>query len=85
MKVKELNCFKSKMYDEIIKIDEVKKALKFTNIVYVYEIREKNKHIITTFNYLTQLNNLFLEENGFTKNAFIQRLYTIDRTQKIVF
>lgn len=85
MKTRELYDFRRKMYDEIIKIEDVKEALKFNNQVYIYNIMEGTNHIIKVFTMPSQLNSNFLKENGFTDNAFIERIYTVNRKVKQCF
>lgn len=82
MEIKELNEFRRKMFDEIIKIDSVKEALKYSRQIYIYTIEEGNKHIIAVFEKITHLNKSFLIENGFTENAYIKRLYTVNKQTK---
>ena len=85
MKVKELLDFRRKMFDEIIKNKEVKEALKFGDIVYVYDIREKSKRQIVVLISKKHLHENFLSENGFTNNATIELIYTVNRNQKICY
>ena len=79
MKVKEINLFRRKMYFEIIKIKEVAEELKNSEQVYVYNIEEGTKHEIIVISKLTQLNNSFLKEHGFSEKAYVKRLYTVNK------
>lgn len=85
MKIKELNKIRFNLYNEFLKIEEVQELLKNNSILYVYEIAEGSKHLIKCFTIGSHANSEFLKENGFTKNAFVQKLYTIDKQAKQVF
>lgn len=85
MEVKELFNFRRKMFEEIIKNKEVKEALKFSDLVYVYDIREKSRRQITVLISKNHLHENFLSKNGFTNNATIELIYIINRNQKICY
>lgn len=85
MKVKELNELRKKTYNEIIKIEDVADKLKYEEEVYVYSIKEKTKHEIVVLARLTHLHNNFLKDHGFSKNAFVERLYTVNKQLKICY
>lgn len=85
MKIKELNKIKLNLYNEFLKIEEVQELLKCNSILYIYEISEGSKHVVKCFTNENQVNDDFLKNNGFTKNAFVKKLYTIDKQTKQVF
>lgn len=85
MKVKEINLFRRKMYFEIIKIKEVAEELKNSEQVYVYNIEEGTKHEIVVISKLTQLNNSFLKEHGFSEKPYAKRIYTVNKKLKMVW
>lgn len=85
MKVKELYDLRRKMFNEIIKNKEVKEALKFSDFVYIYDIREKSKRQIVVLISKNHLHENFLSENGFTNKATIELIYIINRNQKICY
>ena len=60
MTVKELNKFKNKMYHEIIKIPDVANELKYSNVVYVYDISERAKHMVVVFSDERHLHENFI-------------------------
>ena len=84
MKVKNLNKLRYNMYLEIIKDEEVAEALKYYNQVYVYDILEGSRHDIITVGTDTQIRG-FLKENGYTENAYINRLYTVNKQTKCCY
>lgn len=85
MKIKELNKIRLNLYNEFLKIEEVQELLKYNDILYVYEFAEGSKHVVKCFTNENQVNDDFLKNNGFTKNTFIKKLYTIDKQAKQVF
>lgn len=85
MKVKELNELRRKIFDELIKIEDVKEALKNVTQVYIYDISEGEKHIVETFTYETQVNLNYLKEHGFTANANISKIFTVNKQTKQAF
>ena len=85
MEAKEIAAIQRKLFEEFYKKEEVKNALKFSNQIYIFSIEEKGKHKIIILNYLTQLNYNTLKSYGFTKNAFVEKLYTLSRVRKICY
>lgn len=85
MNVREVNKFKSILYHEIIKNEEIKEKLKTNDILYVISLSEGNKHIIKILEKITHLNKQLLIENGFSINAHIEKLYTIDKQRKLCY
>lgn len=85
MEVKELFDFRRKMFNEIIKNKEVKEALKFSDFIYIYDIREKTRRQIVILIDKNHLHENFLSKNGFTNNATIELIYIINKNQKICY
>lgn len=85
MKVKELNELRRKLYEEIIKDEEVSKELRNSEQVYLYEIEEGSKHEIIVISKPTQLNISLLKEQGFSDKAYIKMIYTINKKLKMIW
>ena len=85
MKVKELNELRRKLYEEIIKDEEVSKELRNSEQVYLYEIEEGAKHEIIVISKPTQFNISLLKDYGFSDKAYIALIYTINKKLKKVW
>lgn len=81
MKVKNLNELRNKMYNEIIKDEEVAEMLKTYQQVYVYDLLEGSNHIVVTVGTINQLKGI-LKEYGFTENVYMNKLYTVNKQTK---
>lgn len=81
-KLKEINELRHKIYNEIIKDEEVAEMLKSYEQVYVYEIFHGNKHDIVTVGRHDQLKGFLNEKNYDINKCLIQLLYTVNKQTK---
>lgn len=82
MTVKEFNTIRHAAFVAAMEIEDVRDAFATNNIVYIYEVTDGENHRVFALSYKTQMNNETLRTNGFTENARIKLVMTLDRTTK---
>ena len=80
MNVKELNKFRRKMFDEIIKDTDVANVLKTNEQALVLDVKKNDFHKVIVVSQYSQVNG-FLKDNNL-KLAYIDVVYRINKQTK---
>lgn len=83
MKVKEMNRLRHMIFVEATQIEDVRNALATSDTVFIYDIREREKHRIEVLTRESQMNRKFLTDLGFNPDECrVELVMTVNRQTK---